>query len=73
MLRHICRRIGLPALRFHDLRHTYATLALESGVSPREVAGWLGHSSVQTTLQIYWGSLNTNTDVNSFLPGGNHE
>lgn len=46
-------RAGLPAIRLHDLRHTYATLALEAGVHPRVVQEQLGHSHVSVTLGIY--------------------
>lgn len=47
------RRAGLPHLRWHDLRHTHATLALAAGINPRVLADRLGHASVVTTLQIY--------------------
>jgi integrase len=48
-----CKRAGLPVLRFHDLRHTAATLALEAGVHPKVVQERLGHASVQITLDTY--------------------
>lgn len=44
---------GLRRIRFHDLRHTHATLLLESGVNPRVVSERLGHSSVAFTLDTY--------------------
>jgi len=44
---------GFVGLRFHDLRHTFATLALEKNVPAIDVSGALGHSSVATTLNIY--------------------
>jgi integrase len=43
----------LPRIRLHDLRHTYATLALQAGVHPKVVSERLGHSSVSITLDIY--------------------
>jgi integrase len=43
----------LPQIRLHDLRHSYATLALSSGVNPRIVSGRLGHSTVALTLDVY--------------------
>ncbi len=46
-------RAGLPRIRFHDLRHTAATLLLAEGVHPKIVAERLGHSSVTITLDIY--------------------
>lgn len=71
-LRKLLRIAKLPEIRFHDLRHTFATLALENGRSPRQVADWLGHSSVQTTLSVYWNLTKSEADL-TFLPGGNHE
>jgi integrase len=48
------RRAGLPmTLRFHDLRHTYASFLVESGVHVREMAELLGHASAQITLDRY--------------------
>jgi integrase len=45
--------LGLRSIGFHDLRHTYATLALAAGVHPEVVSERLGHSSVLTTLDTY--------------------
>jgi integrase len=67
-LRRLLGVAKLPLIRFHDLRHTFATMGLESGVSPRVMADWLGHSSVNTTLSIYWNLTNDKTDINRFLP-----
>lgn len=47
------RLAGLPRIRFHDLRHTWATLALEAGIPDKVVADRLGHSSVVVTLDTY--------------------
>lgn len=44
---------GLPAIRFHDLRHTHATLALAAGVHPKVVSERLGHANVGITLDTY--------------------
>jgi integrase len=46
-------RSGLPRVRFHDLRHTYATLALQAGVHAKVVSGILGHANIGITLDIY--------------------
>jgi integrase len=43
----------LPQIPLHGLRHTYATLALATGVNPRIVSGRLGHSTVALTLDVY--------------------
>lgn len=44
---------GLPKIRFHDLRHSYATLALKAGVHPKIVSERLGHATVGITLDLY--------------------
>lgn len=44
---------GLPKIRFHDLRHSVATLLLAQGVRPRYVSELLAHSSVSFTMQTY--------------------
>ena len=49
----IVTRLGLPPVRFHDLRHTHATLLLLAGVPPHVVSMRLGHRSVAFTLQQY--------------------
>ena len=43
MLHRVLKRAGLPRVRFHDLRHTFATLALQNGVDVKTVSGMLGH------------------------------
>ncbi len=47
------RRAKLPALRFHDLRHTCASLMLAQGVHPRAVMEILGHSRIGLTMDTY--------------------
>ena len=49
----LLRRAGLPAIRFHDLRHAFASLMLSQGVRVDLVAQMLGHSSPMQTLQTY--------------------
>lgn len=49
----IVARAGLEGVRFHDLRHTYATLLLRQNVHPKVVSERLGHSSVALTLDLY--------------------
>lgn len=46
-------RAGLPPIRFHDLRHTNATLLLEAGIHAKVVQERLGHSDIGVTLNIY--------------------
>lgn len=49
----LLNKAGLPNIRFHDLRHTAATLFLNQGVSPRVVMDVLGHSQIAYTLNTY--------------------
>jgi integrase len=49
----ILKTAGLQAIRFHDLRHSAATLLLAQGVSPRYISDLLGHSQVSFTMQTY--------------------
>lgn len=50
--RHV-KAAGLPAIRLHDVRHSYATAALRSGVSPKIISERLGHTNVAFTMQTY--------------------
>ncbi len=47
------KRAGLPAMRFHDLRHTAATLLLGRGIHPKVVSEMLGHADISITLRVY--------------------
>ncbi len=49
----LARRIGLKGIRFHDARHTHASLMLKQGIHPKIVQERLGHSSIAMTLDIY--------------------
>ena len=49
----VCKRAGVEPRRFHDLRHTHATVLLSAGVHPKIVQERLGHSSIKTTLDTY--------------------
>ena len=53
MLHRVLKRAGLPSIRFHDLRHTFATLALQNGVDIKTVSGMLGHFSAGFILDTY--------------------
>ena len=46
-------RSGLPRIRLHDLRHTYATLALRLGTHPVLLSERLGHTSIAVTIDRY--------------------
>ncbi len=56
-------KAGLRKVRFHDLRHTFASLLLQNGESPVYVKEQMGHSSIQVTVDLY-GHL---------IPGGNKQ
>ena len=47
------RRAELRRIRFHDLRHTYASLLIAQGAHPKYIQVQLGHASIQTTLDRY--------------------
>jgi integrase len=49
----LLKRAGLPRVRFHDLRHTAATLLLAQGVNVKVVSEMLGHADVSITLRVY--------------------
>jgi len=49
----LLRKAGLPHIRFHDLRHTAATLLLEEGINPKVVQEMLGHAHISITLGLY--------------------
>ena len=49
----LLRKAGLPHIRFHDLRHTHATLMLLAGVHPKIVSERLGHANIGITLDTY--------------------
>jgi integrase len=53
------REARLEATRFHDLRHTAATLLLAQGVDPRTIMETLGHSQISLTMNTYTHVLKT--------------
>ena len=63
MFYHLLKAAGLRKVRFHDLRHTFASLLLQQGESPVYVKEQMGHSSIQVTVDQY-GHL---------IPGGNKQ
>jgi integrase len=51
------RAAGLPAIRLHDIRHSYATAGLAAGVPPKVMSERLGHATVAFTLDTYTSAL----------------
>ena len=59
-LKKLLEENGPPDLRFHDLRHTFATYALANGVDPKTLSGILGHTKASLTVDTY---THTTTDM----------
>lgn len=49
----LCKKLGLPRIPFHGLRHTFATRCIESKCDYKTVSALLGHASINTTLNFY--------------------
>lgn len=60
----LLRKHGLREIRYHDLRHTCASLLLKNGVSMKDIQAWLGHSDYSTTANTYT-HLETSSKQNS--------
>ena len=58
-LKNLLAKAGLPAIRFHDLRHSSASLLLSLGVHPKVVQELLGHTQISMTMDIYSHALPT--------------
>jgi integrase len=64
LLRRLMKKAGvLGDHTFHSFRHTFATLALEAGRSPKLVSMCLGHKALSTTLDIYWNASKEKLDL----------
>ena len=62
----VLKEHNMPPIRFHDLRHSCASLLFSQGVSLKEIQAWLGHSTIGTTANIY-----THLDENNKLSSAN--
>lgn len=52
-LHKIIKRNNLPSLRWHDLRHSCASMLLDKGWKMKEISDWLGHQDISTTMNLY--------------------
>lgn len=53
IFKRILKKAGIRDMRFHDIRHTYASMLLSNGQSPQYVKEQMGHHSIQVTVDIY--------------------
>ncbi|MBR4960152.1 MAG: site-specific integrase, partial [Clostridia bacterium] len=66
----ILKQNGMRPIRFHDLRHSCASLMLANGVPMKMIQDWLGHSDMGTTANIY-SHLDSNSKIASAVTSGN--
>ncbi|WP_243208562.1 tyrosine-type recombinase/integrase [Oscillibacter hominis] len=66
----LLQQAGLPSIRFHDLRHTFATHALTSGVDAKTLSGILGHTNASFTLDTYTHVTSDMQKIASGIVGG---
>ena len=62
----VLERNGMKKIRFHDLRHSCASLLYSNGVALKDIQEWLGHSDISTTSNIY-----THLDFSSKVSSAN--
>lgn len=67
MLTRLCKANALPHITVHGLRHMYATILLEQGVSLQKISALLGHASVSTTFEYYCEQMDENNRIISFM------
>lgn len=63
----LCERNLLPRITVHGLRHMFATILLERGVSIAKISGMLGHSSVHTTFEFYLDIMDADEKIMEFM------
>ena len=54
--------LGITGVRWHDLRHYYASLCAAAGIEIRKVSRWMGHANINTTDSIYTHLFNGSHD-----------
>lgn len=63
----LCEKNMLPHISVHSLRHMFATILLERGVSIAKISGMLGHSSVHTTFEFYLEVMDADVKLMEFM------
>lgn len=63
----VCKRISLPHITVHGLRHMYATILMEKGVSLAKISALLGHTSINTTFDFYIEIMEDGHSIVNFL------
>lgn len=63
----LCERNGIPYITVHGLRHMFATILMEQGVSLLKISRLLGHQSIHTTFETYCGVMDGLTDIGEFV------
>jgi integrase len=66
----VLKKARIPKIRFHDLRHCYASLLIDQGESPKYIQAQMGHSSINVTFDIY-GHLMKDSNQESATKLGN--
>lgn len=66
-LKRTCKKIGLPHITVHGLRHMYATILIEQGVPLVKISGLLGHDSIHTTFEYYCDIMEEDKNINAFM------
>ena len=66
-IKKLCSRNGIPLISVHGLRHMFATILIEQGVSLAKISGVLGHSSVNTTFEYYCDVMDGNDQIINYM------
>ena len=66
-LKRVCKKLALPQITVHGLRHMYATILIENGVELVTISALLGHNSINTTFEYYCDVMEEDNNINSYL------
>lgn len=62
-----CRKVGIPKITVHGLRHIYATILIEQGVPIHKISALLGHASIHTTFDFYLDIISERPKITAFM------